>query len=346
MSIRPWLAAIVVIELTGACAPQVGSATPVGTPKTAAPGTDEWCVAPLRKSKETDHGVSGGLAQLNTLFLEAHADARRAACAALESKGLVIRYAFNSLEARYDGQPLLGGKVNLTPPSYHPIKDVSHAVFLAALLFSETRPNRKRLESALKAVDTALTEFGDPNSVARQLIPTQLMSQQEELLTKTKKALTAFSDGKLDEVSRREYFREVRPLLEANLRTIAGDVLRALHKHVTRIRQEVTTTDPKAWDSVVVVIGIMHQARAREIGVQYFLRLLGEQADEGARSEKRLVIAEGIVKASEQYGALSTHLVDQVGSTLVFEDPQRLQWDVLADDGGVLNQLLPAAAGP
>jgi hypothetical protein len=85
----------------------------------------------------------------------------------------------------------------------------------------------------------------------------------------------------------------------------------------------------------------VHQARAREIGIRYFERLLAEPVGEGARNERRLVVAEGMIRGPEQYGLLATHLVDQAGASAIFNDALRLQSDVTADDGGVLDSLLP-----
>ncbi len=54
-----------------------------------------------------------------------------------------------------------------------------------------------------------------------------------------------------------------------------------------------------------------------------------------------MVVSEGVFQPPDQYGLLATHVVDQRGGALVFGDPLRLQWDVLADHGGALDTLLP-----
>jgi hypothetical protein len=327
------------VALLWACA-QTAPGRPSPEAPTAAAAPGEWCVATELESRESEHGVSGALAALNGRFLEAHARAREDSCRQLESQRLVIRYSFGTVEARYRGKPLQGGRLDVLPAEYHPLKDVSHAVFLAALIFAEPPGDARTVHAreALGATDAVLAELRDSGSKASQLIPREHQDRQRRLLDSTQRALTAFIDGGLDEPAARAYFEAVRADLLENVRVVAGAVLRGLHQQVQKIRAQV---DPRDWDSLVVVVGVMHQARAREIGIQYFERLLSEPVGEGARNERRLVVAEGMVRGPDQYGLVATHLVDQAGASAVFDDALRLQRDVLADDGGVLDSLLP-----
>jgi hypothetical protein len=325
--------------LLSACAQTAqGPQRPV-VPKGEAPA-EEWCLAAAHDSREADHGVSGALSVLNGRFLEAHARARKESCQQLESQRLVIRYSSGVLEARYRGRPLQDGKVNVLPNAYHPLKDVSHAVFLMALILAE-RPGELRTahaRDALGATEAVVSELSDPASKASRLIPADQQDRQRRILGATQRALTALIEGTLDDAAARAYFSSVQPDLRENLRVVAGALVHGLHQAVQRVRAQV---DAKDWDSVVVVVGVVHQARAREIGIRYFERLLAEPVGEGARNERRLVVAEGMIRGPEQYGLLATHLVDQAGASAIFNDALRLQSDVTADDGGVLDSLLP-----
>ncbi len=296
----------------------------------------------MHSSDEGKHGVSGALAALNVEFLKAHAEARAQACHELESERLVFRYAFGAVEARFKGKDLLGGPVSVLPPEYHPVKDVSHAVMLSALLFLDESPSRKeRIAAAIQAVDAALVQLDDAASPTTRLIPPTLLPAQKRILRASKDALTAFSSGQLDEAAKRKFFAAVRPDLESNLRVISGAFVRELDRRVTQVRKAVDAQDPSAWQSLLVVVGVAHQARAREIGVQYFERLLNEPVGEGARNERQLVVAESAWSPTDQFGLLATHLVDQDGGDLIFGDSMRLQFDVLANDGGALDAVLP-----
>ena len=308
----------------------------------------EWCRADRLPSQESKHGVSGALSDLNDQFLEAHARARTEACRQLESERLVIRYSFGMLEARYKGRDLQEHAINVIPAEYHPLKDVSHAVFAVALLLREA-PGDERTTHArevLRATEAVLAELADPGSTASRLIAPEHRGRQVRILEQTRSALTQLIDGRFDDpAARREYFDSVEPDLLENIRVVSAALIRGLHEHVQGFREIVEERDPSAWDSVIVVVAVVHQARAREIAVRYFERLLGETAGEGASREQRLVIAEERFSGPDQYGLLAAHLVDQAGGADVFDDSLRLQRDVLADDGGVLDSLLPPAPG-
>jgi hypothetical protein len=274
--------------------------------------------------------------------LRAHAELRAQSCHGLESERLVFRYAFGSVEARFRGQDLLGGPVSVLPPEYHPVKDVSHAVVLAALLFLDESPARKeRVAAAIRAMDAALAQLDDGASPTTRLIPPELLTAQKRILRASRDALTAFSNGQLEEAGQRKFLAAIRPDLESNLRIISGAFVRELDRRVTQVRKAVEAQDPSAWQSLLVVIGVAHQARAREIGVQYFERLLNEPVGEGARNERQMVIAESAWSPTDQFGLLATHLVDQEAGDLIFDDSMRLQFDVLANDGGALDAVLP-----
>jgi hypothetical protein len=316
---------------------------------TKQPGLDaESCTAEALSSQEGKHGVQGSFAALNELFLETHAKARKVACESLASQRLVIRYSFGRLDARWRGKVLIHSFV--LPESYHPVKDVSHAVLLTALLVNEqeTADARERARRAIPLVDGMLKELRALDSPPASLIPRELAGRQQRLLVQTRDLLDALTRGPIPELQQRRYFENVREDLTQNLRSISAAVVQGLDRDVRKVREIVDREDPAAWNNVVVVVGVMHQARAREIGIQYFERLLDEPVGEGARNERRMVIAENRTSAPDQYGLLAAHLVDQQASGAIFGDPRRLQWDVLADDGGALDGLLPrrGAKGP
>lgn len=256
-----------------------------------------------------------------------------------------MRYSFGMLEARYKGRPLQERPIDVIPAQYHPLKDVSHAVFSVALLLREA-PGDERTAHArdvLGATEAVLAELGDSKSAATRLIAPEHRDRQIRILRETTSALSDFIDGRLDEPGQRHYFEAVQPDLLENIRVVSAALIRGLHEHVQELRAMVEKQDPSAWDSLIVVVAVVHQARAREIAVRYFERLLGETSGEGASREQRLVIAEERFSGPDQYGLLAAHLVDQTGGADVFGDALRLQRDVLADDGGVLDSLLPPA---
>jgi hypothetical protein len=339
MRVRARLLLSLVASLGGVGCAHVESKAPPAT--SSAKADTAFCLADDHSTLEKG-ATPDALLALDNQFLGAHARARAEECRRLESERLVMRFSFGRLEARFKGAPLLGGPVDVLPAEYHAIKDVSHAVFLAGLIFEDhSTEARARALRAAKAVSAALDQLADPTNASAKRIPPALLPQQQRILGETKSALTAFADGKLDANAQQAFFAKVRPDVLANLRAVSGALVRGLDAAVKRVRAEVAAKDPKAWDDLVVVVTVSHQARAREIGVQYFERLLKEPQSEGARGERRLVVSEGLGKPAQQYGLVSAHIVDQVGSEQVFADPFRIQSDVLADDGGALEAIFP-----
>jgi hypothetical protein len=334
--------ALPLVLLLAACAGHVQPSPSAAAPAPSNAAGAPWCAAEVSGTSESaQFGVAGPLAELNTQFREAHARARSRECAELETNRLVLRYSFGLFEARFRGREI--ARTFVVPAAYHPIKDVSHAVFLAALLLAEPASvaRDQAIASTLDALARALADLRNASSATASLVPSVLQPRETRLLERTRQALVGFANGQLDPAAQKAYFASVRGDLEDNLRDIAAESLKALHAAVESTRAKVTRIDPKAWDSALVVIGVVHQARAREIGIQYFERLLREPVGEGARNERRMVVAEGFFHSADQYGLLSAHLVDQTGGAVIFEDPLRMQWDVLGEDHGVLEALLP-----
>lgn len=310
--------------------------------ETAAPVKASRCTAGLTPTSEGEHGVVGALAQLNAQLRAAHQAARVEACGQLGGDRLVIRWMFGRLEARWRGQLLTPEGLDILPASYHPLKDVAHAVLLASLLFdAPAGPARdQEVAAAIGAIDAVLAEI-DGAGPASKLIPPEQLPRQGRMLERTREALVKFAAGRLPEAERRQYFAAVRPDVVESLRVVAAELVRNLDREVREVRRKVEAQDPRAWDSVLVLAASVHQARARELGVQYFERLLAEPVGEGARNERRLVVSESVFAQADQYGLLALHLVDQAASADVFGDPLRLQWDALGDPGGALDAVLP-----
>jgi len=325
-----------------AAAPPSPGALAAAAPATA---SEPWCTAGGARGAERAARSPDPLSDVSERFHEAYQRARAQACRQLASRRLLIRYAFGTVEARWNGTDL-GPPVVLFTPYVHALKAVSHAVFLAALLFDEPAGERDaHVAAALEGVEALRAELADPASRAASLIPAGERPRQVGLLSRTSAALVALRDGRLDERARRDYFIAVRAGLSENLRHASTAVLTRLHQTVEGWRRDVDAKDPDAWSSLVVVAAVVHQARAREVAVQYFERLLGETVSEGASGERRLVVVESQFEAADQRGALAAHQVDREYADSIFGDASRLQQDVMADNGGALEKLLPSASG-
>ncbi len=303
--------------------------------------TESWCAASKSNATEKKFGFQGSLVDVSELFREAAQRAKQRECRVLEDRGLLIRYFFGNVEARFNGTSF-GPPHSVYTPEVHVLKAVSHSVQLVALLVGEPPTERKvHAEKAMRDCERLRGDLGDPSSQPRHLLSDEQAARQLGILEAVINVLHDMKAQEFREGAYAEFFATVRTPLKENLRDASKAVLLDLHKTVAGYRARAEQQDPAAWSSVRVVAAVGHQSREQEVGAQYFSRLLGERITAGARGEDRLVVAEGIFDPPQQRGLVSAHVVDQQASELVFGDPVRLQWDVLADDFGVIDELIP-----
>lgn len=306
------------------------------------PEREPWCEAKKSNATEAKLGIKGSLADVSELFRQAAQRAKERECASLENHGLLIRYYFGNVEARFNGVSF-GPSHSVYTPQVHVLKAVSHSIQLVALLVGESPPEQRvHAEEATTHVTRLRREFDDASAQPRQWLSADQVARQLRILDAVIRVLGEIKAQQLTDSARTEFFVTVRAPLKENLKDSSRAVLLELHKTVVEYRARAEQLDPTAWSTVRVVAGVGHQSREQEVGVQYFARLLGETVTAGARGEDRLVVAEGVFPPPMQRGLVSAHVVDRKASELVFDDPVRLQWDVLGDNAGVLHELLPA----
>ncbi len=304
-----------------------------------------FCSAPKLPATERQRGVGimGPLSALSEQFRSAHAAARARMCARLQSAALVIVYSHGTVEVDRNGQRLVP-PTSIYTPYVHVLKAVTHAAFLASLLFDEPPgPLRQQHLAATQHEIAAVRQlFSEAQEPTVRLLPAAERERQLAILLQTQSFLAGLQKGEQTPRGRADFIKGVRPLIGADLRDAARATLVKLDETIKGARALVERQDPRAWESVLVVANASHQSRARELAVQYFERMLSETIGEGARHENRLVILEGVDKAADERGLLAAHYVDREHAELIFGDPERLQWDVLADGGSLLAELLPS----
>ncbi|MDG2014536.1 MAG: hypothetical protein P8J33_13595, partial [Pirellulaceae bacterium] len=111
-----------------------------------------------------------------------------------------------------------------------------------------------------------------------------------------------------------------------------------MHASVTKWQNQMGS---KKWSGLYVVVCGNHQPRYRAAALQYFERILGEQEGVAAEMEDRLIFGESVRDIAGVTDLLARHIVDQRAALIFFEDPRRLQKDLLADVATeYLNELL------
>jgi hypothetical protein len=115
---------------------------------------------------------------------------------------------------------------------------------------------------------------------------------------------------------------EMGPLLQTLIGHATRIELATLHACVEELAAALSPDERRALQ--VVVTGD-HQARARNLGMQYF------QARLGVAAEAQVVYAEGITEEAEALALVGSRRLDAVLARAFFGDAKRLQRDVLGD---------------
>jgi len=239
---------------------------------------------------------------------------------------------------RYRGKEL---KRRLWVPRYQNLKGLTHITVgaVSTLLVMPAGPPSAADAAHLRAIDAQLVEV--ERSIVPDAVGAELVDAERRVIAATRALLgEALAGGRPSEERIRAYGKSIRADVIANLTAASGVLVDALHAAVNEMKAEV---GPEAWSQLVVLVSTAHQARAREISVQYFERLVGDHMAEGAVGEQRLVVTEGSYKNGVPEARMAAHIVDQRLGVLLFDDPLLMQRDVMGNFVGVhLDRLFPA----
>jgi hypothetical protein len=271
--------------------------------------------------------AAAALAESNA---ECRAAYRAARERALARSGPVVLFDGDELIFRY-GETRRVSKI--TPAIYTDLKTVAHvALGLAALL---TPPEPGPLDPARLF---ALKSYQETIEKARKAIEHRGLSKvqrqrQEKILDACDELLSEVIRGKkMDAKTVVGGLRRLRLPLELNTAEAARAQIDSLHRAMTAYRAKLSEEE---WGRLKVVIQGSAMPRKNHLAVQYFARLLGE-AGEG----RRIIYAEAVFDEARALSLLGTHLLDTQLGADVYDDPQRLHRDLLADAArGYLDEL-------
>lgn len=122
------------------------------------------------------------------------------------------------------------------------------------------------------------------------------------------------------------FFSENNKELEKIIKAAAKIELTLMDQTVNRWLDTLTVDECA---KLGVVVATAHQARADELSLQYFSRKFGYQYGQGAQHEKDFVVLEGKFDEASALQLLARHYLDREAATTIFDDPERLQSDVL-----------------
>ncbi len=211
-----------------------------------------------------------------------------------------------------------------TPPIYHEYKSIAH-IPLALYMKLAPLPGRpfdkatlEWLTAYLKQVQAAARSLdGRPGWTPEQLALHKKIAADSEKFIEKIGGAEQVGDDELT-----AYTRAMRPLVLASADAAAKAQLDGLHALVTKWRAEL---GPR-WTHVDVVVLGPKQPRPGNVQYEYFRRAMGPGAE-----GRRLWYAEGVFDKDGGLNLLGTILIDRGASIAFFNDPKRLERDLLAD---------------
>jgi hypothetical protein len=251
------------------------------------------------------------LEQLNAAFRESYVQAK-ADCLARGGPVLMVtgeRLLLFRPGAKTAEEPL-------RPGLYHRFKEVAHVPLALYLLLSG--PGTARSLAPLRALAAAA------RAGLKDWCPPADLPRQETILDACLGIMDAAAGpGGVPPARLAAFTGAMGPLVLANADRAASLELELLDRSVARFRAAL---GPAGFQALRVVIVGAHMARAGEVSLQYFLRLLGE-AEEGGR----VIYAESLWQPHDAMELLATHRVDQGAGAAFFGEPRRMHRDLLAD---------------
>ncbi len=248
----------------------------------------------------------------------------------------VILNLGGTLVLKYNGKT---ETVNITPINpYHDLKAFLHSVFTIFIVLSDYPDGKLDVKTM-----QVLHQLYQDVSKAEKEIPALKLSQEP-----SKAAYTIASQVKnfLNHLLTNEFYKKTDLLtFQTNIlpSITMGAKLASKAELITldnAVNHWLAKMDPKEQKQIGIVVAAAHQARADEISIQYFTKKFNKHVGEGARNEDGLIVLEGKFDEEAALMLLARHYLDRNAAAVMFNDPARLQRDLLADVAReVLNQV-------
>jgi hypothetical protein len=247
----------------------------------------------------------------------------------------VIIMAGDTLIFKYRGKREAS---RIIPLSYHQLKAIDHLVLGIFTLVSPLAEGNiaDSIGIKLKMHETLCTKVLE--ELNTYPFPDSILKRQEKILIQSRDYIRLLlKRKKYQRTDRNAFARNLKQPLLDNTDEAARLEITNLHAQVSQWRKQL---DAAAFNHLYVVIGSSHQARYRELTVQYFDKILSEKSDGSALSENRLVFAESVFNETGCLSMLARHIIDQEIGLEFFGDRYRMQRDLLSDAATKYLQLI------
>ncbi len=233
----------------------------------------------------------------------------------------VMVVAFDELIFRHNGTEK---RENFTPPLYHQLKGLAHIplgiyAVLAAPARGEDNATWRPALAALRTQMMAIVPMLDDLKLRRKDL-----RRQHEIVRDCLGFIDMVSAaGRVSQDELHDFTSAIAPAILANAYDASELQLESLHVLVTRWRAELSAEE---WNRLYVVVLGPKVARDGNAQLEYFAYAMGRDA-----IDKRLIYAEGMFTAPQGLDLLGTLVRDRDASDYFFDDPMRLDRDLLAD---------------
>ena len=215
-------------------------------------------------------------------------------------------------------------EVNYTPARYHELKAIAH-IPLALYAMLADGVNEEKLAALGKYRDSVTASRA---TLCKRGFDEKTLKRQESIVSISQSLLeSVLANKKCDAADLNAYTTAMAPLVLQNAYDAAKAQLEGLNAAFGEWINMLTAEERAAYH---IVVSGSHQAREKNAQMAYCRALLGEA--EGA--EQRLIFGESAFDETSCRNLLGTHLLDGAASKAFFDDPLRLQYDLLGDAAG------------
>lgn len=207
---------------------------------------------------------------------------------------------------------------SIAPYAFHAIKAIAHAPIAVFALLQRSGDDQERKLRALRdRLLHAATELADPTFA-------QAQSNLDLVVNSSLALLQSALAGAAAQPLIATFAEQMGPVL---LRLTAAATALQLRTLDEQTERAFATLAPEERDLVHVVVAGAHQARARSLAMQYFLKRFDEPPD----AERRVTYAEAVTSERAALELVGTQRLDRLIAQAFFGDAHRLQRDILGD---------------
>jgi hypothetical protein len=240
---------------------------------------------------------------------------------ALAKEGVVLIVIGDDLVLRKGDQRR---QERVIPAVYHTLKTFAHVPMAIDVALAAHADENPLAEDAVQELRDYRAMFPSAASASVGLDGEQRERQKAIIEACTKCLDSVIERRRCTAEERIAFARKMNPLIMANVSAAARAALDSIHRQVCEWKAQLT---PDEWKRLTVIVAGRALPRKDNLAVQYFARLLGLPGE-----DERLIYAESINDEPRALDLLATHRVDTGIAVDFFNDPNRMDRDLLADE--------------